>query len=136
MSDVDLTTLIAAMMTGGGPDRIDARDHRPLHEALVRIGQDLPSNGLLPPLKGLPDPEIGRRVPGVTRALWNMNSIGALTVFESPQSAEYHAEVRRLKELAGAVDALPESVRAAIYRRAEDWSMRVATDLKKERQAV
>jgi hypothetical protein len=136
MSGVDLSTLIAAMMTRGGPDRIDARNHRHLHEALIRIGHDLPKNELLPVLKGLPDPEVGRRVPGVTRALWNMNMVGALTVFESCEIAEYRAEIGRLKSLADAVEALPEFVRATIYRRAEDWSMSVETDLKKERQAV
>jgi hypothetical protein len=136
MLGVDLSTLIAAMMASGGPNRIDARDHRHLHEALLRIGQDLPSSGFLPPLKGLPDPEVGRRVPGVTRALWNMNAIGALTVSESHQAAEYRAEFRRIKELSAAVEDLPEFVRTVIYRRAADWSISVATDLKNDRQPV
>lgn len=133
MAGVGLKTLIAALITEGGPEHLDARNHRRLHETLVQLGRDLPSE-TLPALSGVPDPEVGLRVRGVTRALWDMHAAGALYMYELGSTAEYRVEFGKVRELAAGAQALPGWIREIIHRRAIDWSIAVETDLKNERQ--
>ncbi|MDZ5447787.1 hypothetical protein U2F26_34660 [Micromonospora sp. 4G57] len=85
--------LLAALLAAGGPSRLDARDHRRLHEALIAlwIDHELGSadRACLPISNPVPDPEVQLRVSGVTRAIWQLHSWGVLVAEESQGRAEY-----------------------------------------------
>lgn len=82
MSQLGMSDLVAAMIAAGGPSCTDARDHRHLHAALVRLGEH--GGSALPPLAGRPDADVGLRVHGVTHALWSLVGSGCSKCASAP----------------------------------------------------
>jgi hypothetical protein len=80
MSVTGMSDLLTAMFAASEVRWLDALDHRPLHAALVDLGVHARHDRHLPNLQGIPDPEVGRRVRGVTPALWSLVGEGLLTV--------------------------------------------------------
>ena len=132
--------LLAALLAAGGPSRLDARDHRRLHEALIALWMDRElgsaDRACLPISKPVPDPEVQLRVGGVTRAIWQLHCWGVLVAEQSEGRAEYLVDHSALQARIPSEKALSPNAWSAIHRRAADWNRAVETDLKYERQAV
>jgi hypothetical protein len=76
------------MLAAGGPACTDARQHRHLHAALVRLGHEVVGSTTFPSLESRPDPEVGLRIAGVTQALWSLVGNGYFRVWERPGGAD------------------------------------------------
>lgn len=136
MSAIAMSDLLLAMLASGGPDRLDARDHRRVHEALIGYLSEpmAPKDReLLPALETTPDPEVGVRLRGVTKALWRLHALGFLAAKEYDDHAEFELVFHERSDV---VDALSAEARNKLQRRAEFWSIASETDLKKRRQAA
>lgn len=118
-----MSELIAAMIAAGGPTCTDARDHWPLHQALVRLGSDAPESASLPLLRSRPDPEVGRRVHGVTRALWDLVGCGLLCVDNSQDDVRFIVDTAELPRARRGLMRLDPQSQMVVYAAAERWAL-------------
>lgn len=126
--------LIATILCSGGPRWIDARDHRNLHRALrtflVDCGPQVGRTGVA----FRPDPDVGLRVPGVTKALWELCARGLITATDEPGAARFFVQPEMANYVAQINSSLPDAVRTKLQCVAMNWAASEATDLKKSRQ--
>lgn len=135
MSVIGMSHLLATMLAAGGPSRLDVRDHRRLHEALAALASEHRDDLVgyaLPPLDTVPDPEVGVRVRGVTRGLWDLCAAGVLVSSETCGHAEYVVDHDQLES--EAASDLPIEIWSVIAHYAQDWRRALDTDLKNARQ--
>lgn len=117
-----MSELLAAMIAAGGATCTDAREHRHLHAALVRLGKAVEGSRSLPPLSGRPDPDVGLRVEGVTGALWSLVASGVLQVREHVGGADFVVDPNRLPAARRSLMRLGEPDRSAVYSAADFWA--------------
>lgn len=129
-----MSDLVAAMIAAGGPSHTDVNDHRRLHRALVGLGA-AGGSAVLPALVARPDPDVGLRVVGVTRALWQLVESGLLTVQERPGGAELVVDESALPSARHVLMRLPEVERRAVYAAADRWAS-ASTSRKKAARAL
>lgn len=129
-----MSDLVAAMIAAGGPGCTDARDHRTLHAALVRLGEATAGSPSLPAMSRRPDPDVGLRVEGVTRAVWALVASGLLQVRERAGGATLVVACDALPEARRILMLLPDRDRTAIYAAADFWA-RSSTARKKSASA-
>lgn len=114
------------MMAVGGVQRLEARDHRLAHAALRGLSQTASGAEVLSkfevPRTWRPDPEVGLRVPGVTGALWDAVTSGALEVVEDGPHAWFVLAANREAEARRLLSRLPAEQASEIYRVATDWA--------------
>lgn len=106
------------MAANGGPREFDARDHVSLHEALIFLLQAADEDDVTD-VTITPDPEVGRRVSGVTRALWSLVSAGQICVAGSPTRPTFVPSVESNMEL---WLRLRPKTQKAIYFAAQRWA--------------
>ena len=115
------------MMAVGGVERLDARDHRLAHAALRELGETASGTEVLEAFEvsrtWRPDPEVGLRVPGVTGALWDAVTSGALRVVEDGSQAGFVLAPNRRAEARRQLSHLPAAQASEIYRVATDWAV-------------
>ena len=126
MSKRGISNLLTTMMAVGVVERLDARDHRLAHAALRRLGQTVSGAEVLATFEvsrtWRPDPEVGLRVPGVTGALWDAVTSGALQVVEDGPRAGFVLAPSREAEARRLLSRLPAEQASEIYRVATDWA--------------
>jgi hypothetical protein len=89
-----LSDLIVTIMAAGGVVALPAQNHRRCHEALAELhdnkGQEV--DRLWARFGGRPqlrrDPDVGRRVEGVTSALWEAVNVGKMRAYEEADGSE------------------------------------------------
>jgi hypothetical protein len=127
--------LIATMLCSGGPVRMDALNHRNLHRALcsffVEFGHVADGEIVL-----RPDPEVGVRVPGVTRALWKLCELGVIKATDRRGSAEFTVQPQIATYVAEVSPPLPVDAHRKLQCVAKNWAAAELTDLKKSRHAA
>lgn len=120
--------LLASIMAAGDVPALDARDPRLAHRALVRLDVEgsAGSRALLGrfgvTVGAKPDPDVGLRVRGMTRATWDAVAAGVLTPHEDGPGAWFSLSPRERARLLRMVDRLPEEERACVYRVGADWA--------------
>lgn len=136
MSALGMSSLVSAMVAAGGPCRIDVRDHRHLHAALLSLSSDTGRSERFPALVGHPDAEVGLRVHGVTSALWSLTGSGFFNIERRDQGASFvaceEATPAALRELM----RLSHSEREAVCRAAAVWAAADSTSRKKRDRAM
>lgn len=135
MSVIGMSRLLATMLAAGGPSRLDVHDHRRLHETLAMLAseyRDDLADYSLPSLETSPDPEVGVRVRGVTRGLWDLCAAGVLVSSEGCGQAEYVVDHIQLESQAAS--DLPVEIWTVLAHYAQDWRRALDTDLKNARQ--
>jgi hypothetical protein len=136
MSVIRMSDLVSVMIASEGPRQLDARDHRRLHEALIRLADAVEPEAGLPSFQVVPDSEVGLRVQGVTRALWDLCTDGLLAVFEWPKGAQFVVRPERLPFVRQNVMLFQPEVQREIFLASKQWAHAVSTDLKKARIAA
>jgi len=122
MSSLGMSDLVAAMVAAGGPSCTDAREHWQLHAALVGLGERAVGSSALPPLAGSPDPDVGLRVEGVTRALWSLVGSGLFRVEERQGGADLIVQPDGLPAARRVLMRLGDADRDAVYLAANFWA--------------
>lgn len=133
MVAVTVSDLITAMAVSGGPSRFHARNHRPLHEALVYLNDHAGENLLGG--KPVPDPEVGLRVRGVTKALWDLCRTGFLSAEGVGQQTYFVVANRSDSRFCLGSMSINAHVARAIHLAADRWACS-ETRLKKSRQVA
>lgn len=140
MSVNGLSSLIVTIMAAGRVDALDATDPRLAHEALVRLSTArsaaaqsvLRRFGVV--IHTRADPEVGRRVAGLTRATWDAVSAGDLAPQQSGHRAWFalkrSGDVRAQRLIRG----LPAEEAACLHEVGAFWASR-STDLKNRPKA-
>ncbi len=116
------------MMAAGGVEALPAHDQRGLHRALSALnsGDDLSAErlwaGFGGRLRSSVDPAVGRRVEGVTTAIWEAVNRGLLTAVEygdgtAAYELQHDAAARSRRQLM----RLPPQEVAAVHRAAAAW---------------
>jgi hypothetical protein len=136
----ELAPLLRLLIAAGGPRRFDAREQWPLHRGLVVLATRLSkvqTTGWpgMPELSFRPDPDVGKRAAGVTRALWNLAATGDLAVTAQRGRALFEVEQAWLPTARTDLMHLDPSVAEAIYIAATCWAAAAATSEKKFRTA-
>ncbi len=134
MSSLDMSELVAAMISAGGPSCTDAREHRHLHAALLRLGETAGASAALPSLIGRPDADVGLRVHGVTHALWSLVAAGLLKVQERAGATDFVVNAAEMPAARRALMRLSERDRHAVYLAADFWAR--ASTARKKRPSV
>lgn len=140
MSVTGLSLLLASIMAAGDVPALDSRDPRLAHRALVRLDREgsSASRAVLArfgvAVRARPDPDVGLRVRGMTRATWDAVAAGLLTPHEDGPLAWFALEERERERLLRMVDRLPEAERACLYRVGADWAS--ASTSRKYREAA
>lgn len=126
MSERGISNLLTTIMAAGGVRRLDARDHRQAHAALRRLLESEDGRAVLSAfdvnMDWRPDPEVGIRVPGVTKALWEAVGDGGLVVDEDGVSAEFVLADHRTASLRRELSRLPAGFASAIHRTGTAWA--------------
>ena len=122
MSVTGMSDLLTAMFAASGVGWLDALDHRPLHTALVDLGVLARHDRHLPNLQGIPDPEVGRRVRGVTPALWSLVGEGLLTVVGTADQPLFAISDDARARGFDVTRRLAPASQAAVYRAVEGWA--------------
>lgn len=128
MSEKGLSHLLATIMAAGNVPALDARDHRLAHEALRSLSSSegpaarsaLKRFGVEP--VSVSDPEVGRRVPGVTVALWDAAQGGLLVAEEFGFVAEFRVNPARVAALRSALLGMPPEEARVLYRTGAAWA--------------
>jgi hypothetical protein len=128
MSVQGLSLLVASIMAVGDVAALDARDPRLAHRALVELDQaDTPAAravlsrfGVI--VRAVPDPEVGLRVAGLTRATWDAVAAGTLTAHEDGPVAWFCMPRQERARLRRTVDRLPITERDCLYRVGAAWA--------------
>jgi hypothetical protein len=133
--------LLRLMIAAGGPQLFDAREQWPLHRGLTVLAarlQELPSETAvsLPELAFRPDPDVGRRAAGVTRALWEMTGSGDLVVTALHGHALFHVKPAWLPTARQELMRLEPAVAEAIYLAATCWAAAASMSAKNARSPV
>lgn len=138
MSVLGMSDLVASMVASADVSRIDVRDHSSLHAALVHIKEQRAADPSrhLPDLEVRPDPEVGRRVDGVTKALWALVAAGVLRPVEEGARAWFVVEPERNAMGRRAVMRLDDSERLLLQEAAAIWATALDTSRKNERNSA
>lgn len=142
MSIQGLSNLVTSIMAAGAIDALPARDHRSCHRALVRLLEDESdaASAIWASAGGRPsttrDPSVGRRVKGVTPAVWVAVNEGRLVVRE-PDSEDARFELAATARRAACRNLmrLPAEQAELIYETAMTWA-RPSTSRKKAARAA
>lgn len=128
MSVQGLSLLLASIMAAGNVAALDARDPRLAHRALVqleRTGSPATRSVLVrfgATVRANPDPEVGLRVCGMTRATWDAVAAGVLVAHEDGSASWFDMPDRERARLVRMVDRLPAAERDYLYRVGADWA--------------
>ena len=122
-----IAPLLRLIIAAGGPQLFDAREQWPLHRGLAALAarlQELPlqMSAPLPELTFRPDPDVGRRAAGVTRALWDMTGSGDLVVATGHGHAQFRVQPTWLPTARQELMQLEPAVAEAIYLAARCWA--------------
>ena len=123
-----LARLLASIMAAGNVTALDPHDPRLAHRAVLKIGRaGTPSAKALLARFGItvtanPDPEVGLRVRGMTRATWEAVSAGVLVPFDTGSSAQFTLPDCERTRLALMIDRLPLDEQECLYRSGADWA--------------
>src|SRR5689334_14967389 len=124
--DDGLVPLLRLLIAAGGPRSFDAREQWPLHRCLTILASRL--NSLepsfiagMPDLSFKPDPDVGMRAAGVTRALWNLTAAGDLSVVAQHGRTQFSVEPTWLSAAHSDLMQLKQPVADAIYVAATCW---------------
>lgn len=123
-----LSLLLASIMAAGSVPALDARDPRLGHRALVQLDRAGSSASMAVlarfrvTVRAKPDPDVGVRVRGMTRATWDAVASGVLEAHEDGPRAWFDMPDRQRKRLMRMVDRLPAAERDCIYRVGADWA--------------
>jgi hypothetical protein len=128
MSEIGLSHLLATMMAAGDVPALDARDHRLAHRAVVQIinsptqaaGSILTRYGIHPHVSA--DPDVRKRVKGLTQAIWDATSEQLLLVREDGRTAEFYVNPSHRARLRRHLVRLPAAEAELIYRIGADWA--------------
>ena len=107
---------------------MDARDPRLAHRAVAQLGRDRsPAAGALLRRVGVtirvePDPEVGLRVHGLTRATWAAVAEGLLQAHENGPRAWFDISAAQRAKIRRFVRDLPASERDCLYLAGADWA--------------
>lgn len=128
MSVQGLSLLLVSIMAAGDVPVLDARDPRLAHRALVQLDRasDPATRDVLArfgvKVRVQPDPDVGLRVQGITRATWDSVAAGVLTAHEDGPRAWFDMPSRERDRLVRMLDRLPASERHCLYRVGADWA--------------
>lgn len=123
-----LSLLLASIMAAGDVPTLDAHDPWLAHRALVDLEQDgaPAARSLLArfrvTVRAEPDPDVGLRVRGLTRATWEAVSTGTLIAHEDGTRAWFDLPIHERERLAQLVGRLPAGERHCIYRVGAAWA--------------
>lgn len=135
MSMQGLSDLVVTIMTAGDVAALDALDPRAAHEALLALhgANEMGAEDLLKRfrirIESCPDPDVGRRVTGLTRALWDGVNAGMLEAVEDGHRAWYAPSSRGRMVAQRELGRLPADAATAVYRVGAAWAAR-STSLK------
>ena len=127
-------------MAAGRVAALDAQDPRLAHEALARLSStdSVSAESVLRRfgvnIHTRPDPEVGRRVSGLTRATWEAVSAGDLTPLEIGHQAWYVLKSQAITRADRMMRTLPEDEAACLYEVGAAWAAR-STSLKNDLSA-
>lgn len=122
MTAAGVQELVVALMTVGGPRSISATDHRKLHESLVYLDSCSSGEGKSVPLRLSPDPDVGIRVHGVTKALWSLVHEGVLSVSHIDYSPWFVVNDDRLPSSTALAALFSRRVWHNIHLAAQRWA--------------
>jgi hypothetical protein len=136
----ELAPLLRLLIAAGGPQRFDAREQWPLHRSLVVLANRLSKLQAsswegMPELSFRPDPDVGTRAAGVTRALWNLAAAGDLAVTAQQGRALFEVEPAWLPTAQTDLMHLDPTVAEAFYFAATCWAAKTATSEKNVRSS-
>ena len=124
-----LSSLVTAIMAAGDVAMLDARDPRLAHRAVVDLdrtgtpGAKAVLRRFAVEIKAKPDPEVGLRVSGLTRATWDAVVQGSLAPVEEGYRAWYillECERTRLQHM---IHQLPAGEAECLYRVGAAWAL-------------
>ena len=140
MSVRGLSNLVVTIMAAGGVEALPAHDQRHLHRALTALDSDddREIDRLWARFGGRrsskPDPAVGRRIEGVTPALWEAVDQGLLSAVEYADGSGAYVLSRDVATAARQrLMHLPAAEAAAVHRAAVAWA---STDRKKRARAA
>lgn len=123
-----LSRLLASIMVAGEVVALDARDPRLAHRALIDLGYagTDASKSLLSrfgvSVHGKPDPDVGLRVQGLTRASWEAVADGTFNVYAEGNSAWFELSDVGLWHLSALLDRLPVAESRCLYGVGAEWA--------------
>lgn len=128
----ELAATLRLMIAAGGPRYFDAREQWPLHRGLALLasrldGLNLQHHHCLPRLSFTPDPDVGMRAAGVTRALWNLTATGELAVTHEHGRAQFEVDPAWLPTVRADLMKLDPALSQAFYLAATCWAAAAAT---------
>lgn len=130
MSLNGLSELVVTIMAAGHVSALDAKNPRLAHEAIARLDDagSLTSRSLLDhfgvQVVSQPDPDVGLRVSGLTRALWDAVSQGYLRTHEDGTAAWFILEETALPAINRRMGKLPSGETECLQRVGADWAAR------------
>lgn len=135
-----LVPLLRLLIAAGGPRHFDVREQWPLHRGLSVLARRLDTlkPGFIagmPELSFKPDPDVGMRAAGVTRALWNLTAAGELAVTDQHGRTQFEVEPAWLPTAQTDLMQLAPPVAEAIYVAATCWAAAAATSEKNTRSS-
>lgn len=128
MSVQGLSLLLASIMAAGDVAALDAVDPRLAHRAVVSLDRmgTLTSRALLDrygvTVHAKPDPEVGLRVRGLTRATWDAVAAGMLSAHEDGHAAWFGMAGQEQARLARMLNRLPAGERECLYLVGAAWA--------------
>lgn len=129
MSLRGLSDLLVAIMAAGDVEALDARDSRLAHRAITTLAQRGAPEALAVlarfavAVTTTPDPEVGLRVAGLTRATWQAVADGLLEPHEEGHRAWYTVPDDARRSLRRQLSRWSPLEAEALYRVGADWAI-------------
>jgi hypothetical protein len=126
MSNEGLTRLVVSLMVAGRVAAVDAAQPADAHAAVLRTVR-LPGGELLPTFFGtevraVPDPSVGLRVVGLTRALWGAVGQGWLRPYGYEGLALLMLSAAAARDLEAEMSRLTDAQAHAVRQAGEVWA--------------
>jgi hypothetical protein len=106
----------------GGPRRIYERDLWSLHRALEEVDAETANTTSLPQLRFAPCPKVGRAADGVDAALYDLASVGTLTVVGADADVGWQVDSEKLRRYLRPLVRLQPHVVASLTAAASHWA--------------
>src|SRR5579864_466139 len=121
MFEIRISDLVGMLLLCGGPRRIYERDLWSLHRALEEI-DDETGTAPLPQLRFAPCPKVGRAADGVDAALYDLASVGTLSVVGADADVGWQVERENLRRYLRPLVRLHPQVVASLTTAAGHWA--------------